>query len=84
MSIDNPAPHPTALSGFGLADWLCLAAAPTFTAMALLTAIHGDQDMMCMSGPGGSMLSGMMPMYLLMAAFHLAPWLRLAGRRVGR
>jgi hypothetical protein len=27
------------------------------------------------------MLTGMAPMYLLMAAFHLAPWLRLVGRR---
>jgi hypothetical protein len=25
----------------------------------------------------GSLLSGMVPMYLLMSAFHLAPWLRL-------
>lgn len=78
MSIDNPAPRP-GWSGFGLADWLCLAAAPTFTAMALLTAAYGGHDMTCMSGP--SMLGGMVPMYLLMAAFHLAPWLRLAGSR---
>ncbi|TPN81829.1 hypothetical protein FJ987_24495 [Mesorhizobium sp. CU2] len=77
MSIDNPAPR---LSGFGLADWLCLAAAPTFAMMALLTAAYG-QDMTCMSGAGASMLSGMVPMYLLMAAFHLAPWLRVVARR---
>lgn len=76
MSIDNPAPRP---SGFGLADWLCLAAAPTFAAMALLTAAYDNGDMTCMSG--ASMLSGMVPMYLLMAAFHLAPWLRLVGSR---
>lgn len=87
MSTENPdlaieaAPRPTGLSGFGLADWLCLAAAPTFAIMALLTAAYGGPDTMCMSGPGASMLSGMVPMYLLMAAFHLAPWLRLAARR---
>jgi hypothetical protein len=28
-----------------------------------------------------SLLGGMMPMYLLMSAFHLTPWLRLIGRR---
>jgi len=76
MSIDNPAPRP---SGFGLADWLCLAAAPTFAAMALLTAAYDSGDMTCMSG--ASVLSSMVPMYLLMAAFHLAPWLRLVGSR---
>ncbi|MEZ2333768.1 hypothetical protein AB6802_28940 [Mesorhizobium sp. RCC_202] len=76
MSIDSPAPRP---SGFGLADWLCLAAAPTFAGMALLTAAYDSGDMTCMSG--GSMLGGMVPMYLLMAAFHLAPWLRLVGSR---
>jgi hypothetical protein len=78
MSIDSP--RPAGLSGFGLADWLCLAAAPTFATMALLTAASGGHDMMCMSG--ASVLSGMVPMYLLMAAFHLAPWLRLVARRV--
>jgi len=81
MSIDNPVPRPTALSGFGLADWLCLAASPTFAVMALLTATYGDEGMTCMTGMGASVLGGMMPMYLLMAAFHLAPWLRLAATR---
>ena len=79
MSIDSS--RPASLSGFGLADWLCLAAAPTFAAMALLTAAYGDHDMMCMPGSGASLLSGMVPMYLLMAAFHLAPWLRLVAKR---
>ena len=78
MSIDNPAPR---TSGFGLADWLCLAAAPTFAMMGLLTAAHGGHDMTCMPGQEASMLGGMAPMYLLMAAFHLAPWLRLVARR---
>ncbi|TGV60739.1 hypothetical protein EN792_075220, partial [Mesorhizobium sp. M00.F.Ca.ET.149.01.1.1] len=77
MSIDSP--RPTGLSGFGLADWLCLAAAPTFATMALVTAAYGGHDMTCMSG--ASVLGGMVPMYLLMAAFHLAPWLRLVARQ---
>ena len=35
----------------GAADWLCLAAAPTFAAMALLTwASGGNADMMCLQG----------------------------------
>jgi hypothetical protein len=65
------------------ASLLSLAAAPTFAIMALLTAIHdgGAPDMLCSAARNGSPLSGMIPMYALMSAFHLAPWLRLlAGR----
>ena len=65
------------------ADWLYLAAAPTFAIMALLTGVlgGGPADALC-SIAGMSPLGGMMPMYLLMSAFHLAPWLNLiAGRR---
>jgi hypothetical protein len=67
------------------ADWLCLAAAPTFAIMALLTAVlGGPADMLCSAAQAGSRLSGMVPMYLLMSAFHLAPWLKLiSGRRTG-
>ncbi len=62
---------------------LSLAATPTFAVMALLTAVHGDgmSDMICSAAGAGSLLSGMMPMYLMMSAFHLAPWLRLLSRR---
>jgi hypothetical protein len=70
----------------GVADWLGLAAAPTFAVMALLTAIHGGGQMavMCAAAPGASPLDGMVPMYLLMSAFHAAPWLKLiSGRRGG-
>lgn len=64
-----------------LAGWLGLAAAPTFAAMALFTwASGGDADMIC-SMHAMSPLSGMAPMYLLMSAFHLSPWLKLAARR---
>ena len=59
---------------------LSLAAAPTFAIMALV-AVIGPADMLCMSGQGRfslqGMLQGMVPMYALMSAFHLAPWLRL-------
>jgi hypothetical protein len=62
---------------------LSLAAAPTFAIMALLTGLLGSPDVLC-STAGASPLGGMVPMYLLMSAFHLAPWLRLiAGRRGG-
>ncbi|MBB4441034.1 MULTISPECIES: hypothetical protein [Rhizobium] len=61
------------------ADWLSLAAAPTFALMALLTATTGSADMICMTTPDAFPIGGMVPMYLLMSGFHLAPWLRLAA-----
>lgn len=54
---------------------LSLAAAPTFASMALLTSVLGSADVFCSAT--ASPLTGMVLMYLLMAAFHLAPWLRL-------
>jgi hypothetical protein len=63
--------------------WLSLAAAPTFAVMALLTAIGGGgaPDIFCSgAGAGASPLGGMIPMYLLMSAFHSAPWLKLIAR----
>jgi hypothetical protein len=57
---------------------LCLAATPTFTIMALLTALGGSEpDFLCAAMHHASPLDGMVPMYLLMSAFHAAPWLRL-------
>jgi hypothetical protein len=69
----------------GAADWLSLAAAPTFATMALLTGLSSNPpDMLCSAAQVASPLSGMVPMYLLMSAFHSAPWLRLVfGRRTG-
>jgi hypothetical protein len=63
------------------ADWLGLAAAPGFATMALMTtAFGGGVEPLCSAH--GSLMSGMVPMYLLMSAFHVGPWLRLiAGRR---
>jgi hypothetical protein len=66
----------------GAAGWLGLAAAPTFAVMALLTCVSGgDADMMCSAAHAASPLSGMVPMYVLMSAFHSAPWLKLISRR---
>jgi hypothetical protein len=65
-----------------LAEWLSFAAAPTFAIMALLTGIHGagTPDLLCSAMHDASLLSGMVPMYLLMSAFHFTPWLRLISR----
>jgi hypothetical protein len=63
---------------------LSLAAAPTFAIMALLTSAldAGQPDLLCSAAGHSSPLSGMAMMYLLMTAFHSAPWLKLlAGRR---
>jgi len=70
-------------AGHGAADWLSLAAAPTFAFMALLTAIPGGGplEILCSAGPGASPFTGMGLMYLLMSAFHLGPWLKLTSRR---
>ena len=65
------------------AAWLSLAAAPTFAAMALLTAVAGSGplNMLCSGAEHTSPLSGMVPMYLLMSAFHLPPWLKMISSR---
>ena len=69
------------LAALGAADYLSLGAAPTFAIMALLTAATsgGPADILC-SAAHVSPLGGMVPMYVLMSAFHLAPWLRLIAR----
>lgn len=66
-----------------LARWLGLAATPTFAMMALLTAVlgAGPADMLC-AAAHDSLLGGMVPMYLLMSAFHSAAWLRVIAERL--
>ena len=61
------------------ASLLSLAATPTFAVMALLTALDAGSmpAVLCSAVRDGSPLTGMVPMYLLMSAFHLAPWLRV-------
>jgi len=71
------------------ADWLCLAATPAFAIMALASAVlgGGHAGSLCceaqqMAGHHASSIDGMISMYLLMSAFHSAPWLRFfSGRR---
>ena len=67
----------------GAADGLGLAAAPIFALAAGLTGAlgGGGAAMICAAGPGPSWLGGMVPMYLLMSAFHAGPWLKLLARR---
>jgi hypothetical protein len=73
-----------ATPGRGAADWLCLAAAPAFAIMAVVTVLFRSQDIVCSAVHGASPLNGMVWMYVLMSGFHSAPWLKLlsAWRRV--
>jgi hypothetical protein len=68
------------------AEFLSFAAAPTFALMGLLTAVHGGGplDALCSGAQHASPLTGMVAMYVLMSAFHSAPWFRLiSGWRRG-
>jgi hypothetical protein len=66
------------------ADWLGLATAPAFATVALMTAAFGGGiEPLCSASGHGSLISGMIPMYLMMSAVHSAPWLRLIGGRRG-
>jgi hypothetical protein len=67
---------------FHVADWLSLAAAPTFALMAVLAGIldSGAHQMWCSAAMHMSPLTGMVPMYALMSAFHFTPWLKLISR----
>jgi hypothetical protein len=68
-------------AALGAADWLELAATPTFAIMALYIGLLGGGSMAHHALP----LSGMVPMYLLMTVFHSPPWLRLSfSRQRGR
>ena len=62
----------------GAADWLALAASPTFAMMALLTTVWGGgpAELLC-AAVSGSALSGMTAMYLIMGVFHAGPWLKM-------
>jgi hypothetical protein len=71
-----------ATSALGIGKFLCLAATPAFAIMALMTGVlgGGPMEMLCSAGHR-SPLTGMIPMYLLMSAFHSVPWLTLIARR---
>ena len=81
-SIDGAGRDDAGAAALGLTEWLGLAAAPTFAIMALLTILLGANSMesLCSAGHGFP-LSGMVSMYLLMSAFHSAPWLKLISSR---
>ena len=70
------------LEPFHVADGLSLAAAPTFALMAVVTGIvdSGTHQMWCSAAMHMSPLSGMVPMYALMSAFHFTPWMKLRSR----
>ncbi|WP_447728792.1 hypothetical protein [Sphingomonas koreensis] len=61
-------------------QWLRLAAAPVFAAMAVVCATDAPPLSMCAAGATVLPVDGMTAMYLLMGLFHLPPWLTLAGR----
>lgn len=70
-----------------VADWLSLAAAPTFAIMALASCAPGANapDPLCLASREGAIMNPMLLMYVLMSVFHLAPWFRLAAWwRIGR
>jgi hypothetical protein len=58
---------------------------PTFAIMTLLTVLGGGApDVLCSGAQAASLLSGMVPMYVLMSAIHLAPWLKLIPSRAAK
>jgi len=83
QNTGNDRRGPRKPAGLAAADWLSLAAAPTFAIMALFAGAVGGGPvvMLCSAAHDQWPLSGMVPMYLLMSAFHLAPWLKLASSR---
>ena len=71
---------------YHVADWLALAAAPTFALMAVVTGILDSDPHQtgCSAAMHTLPLSGMVPMYALMSAFHSTPWLKLVSRLARR
>jgi len=82
LSLPKVASRGDELAALRAADWLSLGAAPIFAFMAALSGISGGgaQDMMCSAASPLPTLSGMVAMYVLMSAFHVAPWLKLVSR----
>jgi len=72
-----------ATAALSAADVVCLAAAPTFAVMALLSCLPAGNPhgMICSVMRHAAPLNGMAWMYLLMSAFHTVPWLKLISSR---
>jgi len=84
-SIDRAAAPRQERLKLGAHRWLSLAAAPAFAIMALATSVLGGGPTYSIcSAEHGSLLSGMVPMYLLMSAFLSPPWLKLISNRCRR
>jgi hypothetical protein len=64
---------------FDIANWLRLAAAPSYAIMALVTATFGEspKDVICMATHHTPPLCSMAWMYMLRSVFHAGPWLKL-------
>lgn len=62
--------------------WLALAAAPTFALLAVVNLLAGDSHagLLCWQAQPSWVPTGMTPMYLLMAVFHISPWFSLWDR----
>lgn len=68
------------------ARFLPFATAPVFALMALTTALFntGQANAICLAPGSSTPINDMVVMYMLMAGFHLSPWLRLVARRTRR
>ncbi|MCR6673104.1 hypothetical protein [Devosia ginsengisoli] len=64
--------------------WLRFAAAPTFALMGGISAVSSPGMIICTSAMPWSPINDMALMYLLMAIFHLSPWLTLVSARFPR
>ncbi|GAB3684362.1 hypothetical protein [Salinisphaera aquimarina] len=69
---------------YGAADWLGLAASPSFALMAWIAGTGAPGTALCSAAPAGLSIGGMAWMYLLMSVFHMSPWLRIASDRLQR
>ena len=74
------------IGALGAADWLMPRCRTNLCDHGTAYGFFGDgpSNMLCSTVGSASPLGGMVPMYLLMSAFHSAPWLKLIfGRRSG-
>lgn len=63
-------------------QWLGFLASPTFALMTLVSMFDAPGASICGADADLSPFNTMTTMYLLMALFHLSPWLKLARRRL--